>query len=187
MRIMGVKASNQYNQIIAGCLQNDRVCQQQLYDTFASKMLAVCMRYATTQQEAEDVMIEGFVSVFAHLGDFNQNGNLEAWVRQIMVNKAISNYRNNKRRYNHAVIDENIEIQDDLNIDIDAKISGKKIIEMIQQMPDNLKMVFNLRIFEDYEFKDIAGEMGIPTSTARVYFHRAKEWITEHIKLENYL
>lgn len=186
MRLLNVKATDKYQQIINGCLQNKRGSQQELYDIFAPKMLTVCMRYAFTQQEAEDIMIEGFVAVFNHLADFKNESSLEQWIRQIMVNKAISNYRNNKRRYNHLTINENIELEDEQILDIESSMTGKKLIQMIQQMPDNLKMVFNLRVFEEYEFKEIAEELTIPVSTARVYFLRAKKWINEHIEIENH-
>ncbi len=186
MRLMDVKATDQYQQIISGCLRNDRGSQQSLYDAFAPKMLAVCMRYATTQHEAEDVMIDGFIAVFNHLSEFKQECSLELWIRRIMVNKAISNYRNNKRRYNYTTIDEDIELQDEGTLDVESSMTGKKLIQMIQQMPDNLKMVFNLRIFEEYDFKEIAEELKMPISTARVYFLRAKKWINEHIEIESH-
>ncbi|MCQ2271552.1 MAG: sigma-70 family RNA polymerase sigma factor [Bacteroidales bacterium] len=176
-----MKNSDWEKQLVEGCLQNDRQCQQQLYDTFAPKMLAVCMRYADTHPEAEDIMIEGFVTVFSHLNDFRGNSSLEYWIRRIMVNKALSNYRSNKKHYNYTVIEEAVQIEDDLSSDIETTMTGRKIIEYIQQMPENLRMVFNLRIFEEYGFKEIGKEIGIPESSARVYFLRAKQWINQRI------
>ena len=183
-RLVCVKTSYDYKNLIDGCLHNDRKCQQELYDTFAPKMLAVCMRYAVTQHEAEDIMIEGFMKVFTHLGEFRQTCSLEFWIRQIMVNKAISNFRVNQKRYHHDVIDTDMEIADE-TADIETTLTGRKIIEIIQLMPDMLRFVFNLRVFEEFSYKEIGQELAISESNARVYFMRAKKWITEKIKDED--
>lgn len=164
-----------------GCLRNDRRSQQQLYDTFSGKMLAVCMRYADTQPEAEDILIEGFTTVFSHLENFHWDSSLEYWIRRIMVNKAVSNYRSNKKRYDYVVIEEAVQVEDAYSTHIETTMTGKEIIACIQQMPENLRLVFNLRVFEEYNFKEIGEEIGIPENSARVYFLRAKQWIIQRI------
>lgn len=149
-------------------------------------MLAVCMRYAVTQEEAEDVMIEGFMKVFTHLNEFKQNSSLEFWIRKIMVYKAIDNFRSNSKNYYFETIDTDIEIADNV-ADIETTLTGREIMEIMREMPELIKLVFNLRVFEDYSFKEIGKELEIPESTARVYFKRAKDWITNKIeKLENH-
>ena len=178
-----MKNSYNHKDLIDGCLRNDRKCQQELYDTFAPKMLAVCMRYAVTKHEAEDIMIEGFMQVFTHLDKYLGESSLEFWIRKIMVNKAISNFRSNKKRYDYDLIDVDVEIADS-TANIETSMTGQEIMKIIQEMPDLYKMVFNLRIFEEYSFKEIATELEMQESTARVYFMRARNWITEKIKDE---
>lgn len=172
---------NNYNDLIDGCLRNDRKSQQALYNLFAPKMLAVCMYYATTKHEAEDVMIEGFMQVFTHLDKYLGQGSLEHWIRQIMVNKAISNFRNNHKRYGYDIIDEEVEIADE-TANIETQMTAQEILKIMQKMPELLKIVFNLRVFEEYSFKEIGKELNMEESTARVYFMRAKKWITEEVK-----
>jgi len=101
-----------------------------------------------------------------------------------MVNKAISNFRVNQKRYHHDVIDTDVEIADE-TADIETTLTGRKIIEIIQLMPDMLRFVFNLRVFEEFSYKEIGQELAISESNARVYFMRAKKWITEKIKDED--
>lgn len=175
-----MKDSYNHKDLIDGCLRNDRKCQQELYDIFAPKMLAVCMRYANTRHEAEDIMIEGFIQVFSHLDKFLGESSLEFWIRQIMVNKAISNFRSNNKRYGYDIIDETVEIADE-STRIESGLTGKEILQIMQQMPEMQKLVFNLRVFEEYSFKEIGEEINIPENTARVYFLRAKKWISEKI------
>ena len=170
-----------HNDLIDGCLRNDRKSQQALYDLFAPKMLAVCMYYATTKHEAEDIMIEGFMQVFTHLEKYLGQGSLEHWIRQIMVNKAISNFRNNNKRYGYAIIDEQVEIADE-TANIETHLTAQEILKLMQKMPEIQRMVFSLRALEEYSFKEIGQELNITENTARVYFMRAKNWITEEIK-----
>src|SRR5277367_4549985 len=76
-----------------GCLQNDRKQQELLYKTLAPKMMAVCMRYANDKDEAQDILQEGFIKMFNNVHKFRGEGNLEGWIRRIMVHTAISRYR----------------------------------------------------------------------------------------------
>ncbi|MBO4654136.1 MAG: sigma-70 family RNA polymerase sigma factor [Bacteroidales bacterium] len=179
-----MKTTYNHKDLIDGCLRNDRKCQQELYDTFAPKMLAVCLRYAVTKHEAEDIMIEGFMQVFTHLDKYLGESSLEYWIRKIMVNKAISNFRSNKKRYDYDLIDVDVEIADS-SMDIETSMTGREILNIMQEMPDLYKMVFNLRIFEEYSFKDISAELEMPETTARVYFLRAKNWITDRIRKQD--
>lgn len=170
-----------YSDLIDGCLRNDRKSQQLLYDTFAPKMLAVCMYYANTKHEAEDIMIEGFMQVFTHLDKYLGQGSLENWIRQIMVNKALSNFRTHNKRYGYDIIDTEVEIADE-NSNIETHLTAKEILKLLQEMPELQKIVFNLRVFEEYSFKEIGENLNLSENTARVYFMRAKKWINEKMK-----
>src|ERR1700739_2167433 len=76
-----------------GCLRNDRKQQELLYRTLAPRMLAVCMRYAHDRDEAQDILQEGFIKMFNNVHKYRGDGNLEGWIRRIMVHTAISRYR----------------------------------------------------------------------------------------------
>ena len=79
-----------------GCLKNDRKQQEMLYRTLAPRMLAVCMRYAHDKDEAQDILQEGFIKMFNNVHKYRGEGNLEGWIRRIMVHCAISRYRKQK-------------------------------------------------------------------------------------------
>jgi RNA polymerase sigma-70 factor (ECF subfamily) len=71
--------------------------QRALYDKFASKMLGVCLRYSHDQEEAEDMLQEGFVKDFSHINDYRGDGSFEGWIRRVMINSAINYFVKNKR------------------------------------------------------------------------------------------
>src|SRR5215212_23371 len=135
-------------ELIKGCIREDRTCQQKLYKTYAGKMLAVCLRYTRSRQEAEDVLQDGFIRVFDNVKKFNFNGSFEGWIRRIMVNCALRNFR--KSSYQK----EQIGIADDYDMGSDSgihdKLSEKELIGLINELPEGYKMVFNLYAIEGF-------------------------------------
>ena len=81
-----------------GCLNNDRKHQEAFYRLLAPKMMAVCMQYAKDRDEAQDILQEGFIKMFNNVHKYRGDGNLEGWIRRIMVHTAITHYR----RANHV-------------------------------------------------------------------------------------
>lgn len=77
--------------LIKGCIQGNRTFQNHLYKIYAAQMMGVCMRYAKTREDAEDILQEGFIQVFTHIKQFKFNGTPEAWIRKIFINCALQN------------------------------------------------------------------------------------------------
>ena len=168
--------------IIQGCLQNDRRSQRLLYDQFSPTMLGLCMRYANCKDEAEDIMIEGFLRVFQKLDTYKGESSLEYWIRRIMVNSAISYYRKHGKHYKNNSIDDTFERDVlDVNATIDDTISVKELMILIQEMPDYLRVILNLRSFEGYEYADIAKELDIEEVSCRSRFSKARKWLEERL------
>lgn len=168
--------------IIEGCLKNNRNCQHLLYDKYATRMLAVCMRFSTNKTEAEDLMIEGFMIVFTNLSSFRHQSSLASWIRAIMVNHAISYYRKNEKFWNMESIDENpIELYDKSLDNIPTSISEKEIMQSIQEMPPTLRYTLNLIAFEGMNYKEVANQLNITETTVRSRFSKAKAWLSQRI------
>ena len=166
-----------------GCLQEDRECQKELYKRFSGKMMAVCMRYASSRMEAEDMLQEGFIKVFDNIGKFKMEGSLEGWVRRIMVNNAINKIRSNKIKFEELGNVSDDFMQYDKNI-ID-KMSEQDILKLISQMPQGYKYVFNMYAIEGLSHKEIADNLGIEEASSRSQYAKAKKYLQQQIiKLE---
>lgn len=153
-------------ELIKGCLAGIQAFQQMLYKRYAPKMLTVCMRYADNQEEAEDVLQEGFIIVFEKMHQFRMQGSFEGWIRKIMVNKSLEHLRKSSRIFpvmniDH-VKDRYVSHEDVLNI-----IDSKELLKMIQELPPMYKMVFNLYAFEGMSHKEIAAKVGIAEGTSK--------------------
>ena len=166
--------------LIEGCIKNDRISQKLLYEKYASAMLGICMRYANCKDEAEDIMIEGFINVFTHINTYKEECSLAFWIKKVIVNKAISYYRENVKHYYHLSIDEYEDIADD-TIYIDNSLSEKEILNMIQNIPESLRIVLNMKIFEALKYDEIAEKLNISETACRTRFVRAKKWLEERI------
>ena len=167
--------------IIQGCLDNERQSQNELYKLFASKLYGVCLRYASDHFDAQDMLQEGFVKVYKNLNDFKGNGSFEGWMKRIFVNHALEKYRS---RFSFVSYDniENTEsgsINDDYS-PLDA-LSVKEILVMVQQLPDQYRVVFNLYIIEGMTHNEIAETLNIAESTSRSNLARAKSILKDKI------
>lgn len=163
-----------------GCLQNDRKQQELLYRKLAPKMLAVCMRYATDRDEAQDILQEGFIKMFKNAHNYRGEGNLEGWIRRIMVHCAISRYRKLKP----------IVLVEDFPESSSAHGNGynehglevKDLMNMVQQLPDSYRSVFNMYAIEGYSHQEIGSTLGMTELLSRTTLHRARAILKDMIR-----
>lgn len=173
MFIKQIDFLEQSNQLIQACIKGDRYSQNQLYELFAPKMFAVCLRYARNREEAEEIVQEGFVQVFRSLHNFRFNGSFEGWIRKIMVYCSIQHYRSKSKM--HVVINLDASYAEDIgDEDITAQIGKKELLKMIQTLPPAYRMVFNLYVFEGMKHREIAEHLGIAEGTSKSNFYDAK-------------
>ena len=173
--------------IILQCRQGVRQAQKELYEQFAPQMFAVCIQYSKNRTEAEDLLHEGFLKIFEKIGQYRGDGHLGAWMRKIMVNTILENFRNKKKILyidnpdfkQDNIIDDSDEPENNYledNVDIEF------LKQLIEQLPDKYKIVFNLYITENYSHEKIASELGISVSTSKSNLSRARKWLRNKIK-----
>ncbi|HNW68300.1 MAG TPA: sigma-70 family RNA polymerase sigma factor [Bacteroidales bacterium] len=169
-------------ELVERCLQNSRIDQKQLYEKFSPLMLGVCMRYANSREEGEDVMIEGFTNVFAHLSEFKFECSLQNWIRRIMLNTAIDHFRMNVKRYHHLSIDDDCVMMPVASENPTGKLMEKDLLNVIQRMPETYRVIFNLFVIEGLSHKEIGEMLDIQECTSRSQLVRAKKWLKEAIE-----
>ena len=165
--------------IIKGCLRNDRASQKILYETFYSKMLGVCLRYSKNNDEAKDILHEGFLKIFSSLKKFNATGSFEGWIRRIIVNTAIDHLRKNKQNYwivstvyaNDKASNMAEEIDED---ELSLHINQEEILKAVHQLTPAYRTVFNLYVIEEYTHKEIAELLDISEGTSKSNLSKAK-------------
>lgn len=170
-------------ELLAGCLKESRKHQKALYEKFAPYMMGVCMRYASSEAEAEDLLQEGFITVFRKLEDFQGRGELGGWMRKIFLNTALMNYRKQKHLLKQMEM-ESQAYRIEGGEDPLESLSAKELMQMMQNLPVGARIVFNLYAVEGFEHKEIAEQMGISVGTSKSQYSRARQLLRNQLENE---
>lgn len=169
-------------ELLEGCNQKDQKCQYMLYKKFASTMLAVCRRYTNSDEDAEDVLQDGFIKIFNNLDKYRGDGSLEGWIRRIMVNTALNQYRSNLKSMYQLDIDDVKGTLEDVHPSNYDKLNTNVLLKMIESLPDGYKLVFNLYEIEGYAHKEIADMLNISINTSKSQLLKARRVLQKKIE-----
>ena len=171
-------------QLVNNCLKGKAAAQRQLYERFASSMLAVCYRYTKSVADAEDVLQEGFVKVFKNLQQFKGEGELGGWIRRIMVTTAINFLKKNSRYQAELVFGEE-HLHAINNYHPEMNLGAKELADLIRQLPAGYQTIFNLYAVEGYTHLEIGTMLGIQEGTSRSQYARARALLIKWIEQKN--
>ena len=163
--------------IVEKCKKQDRLSQRKVYELYYSKMMAICLRYAKNEDEAKDILQDGFIKVFEKIDKYGFEGSFEGWLRRIIVNTAIDTYRKNKREYslNEAMVkDENTTVDFEETTSRYESLSVKDVVNSMQKLSPAYRTVFNLYVMEGMTHKEIADELNISEGTSKSNLAKAK-------------
>jgi len=165
-------------QLIEQCKKNDVKAQSQIYKLFSSKLFSVCLKYSRNYVEAEDNLQDTFVTIFKKISQFKNIGSFEGWMKRIAINTALERYRS-AGVFN--IVNEN-QIEDE-TIDIDEEsVSIDYLLQIIQELPNRYRLVFNLYALDDYSHKEIAEMLKISIGTSKSNLARARLILKEKIE-----
>jgi RNA polymerase sigma factor (sigma-70 family) len=168
-------------QIIDGCKRGDNKAQRSLYAKYSRRMFGICLRYCDSREEAEEVLQEGLLKVFQKIEAYKGEGNLESWMKRIMINTALDTYRRNKNRQMET------EWQDHYSGTTEAltELKAKDLLVIIQQLPKGFRAVFNLYAVEGYNHGEIGKMLGISEGTSKSQYARARAHLIKLMEIEN--
>jgi RNA polymerase sigma factor (sigma-70 family) len=162
------------SQLVKECLKGKQDSQKHLYELYASKMLGVCYRYASSRAEAEDFLQEAFISVFRKLHQFKGEGELGAWIRRIVVNTSLNGIKARHHFSDHA---DSIDIELVKNTFVHEPLNDTELMELVHQLPTGYRTVFNLYAIEGYSHDEIAKKLDIRPGTSRSQFMKARKML----------
>ena len=168
-------------ELAAACSDGERKAQKKLFDRLAPKMMAVCLRYMGNREDAEDVLQEGFVTLFTKLDSYNGSGSFEGWARKIFVNTALMHLRKTDALGLSDDISEARTLFTEEATPL-QKMGYKELMEMVSSLPADARTVFNMYVVEGYSHKEIAATLGCTEATSRSKLQRARLQLQEMIK-----
>ena len=178
MRIDENAQKEELKSTINGCANGDRVCQKKIYTLYYQKMMGVCLRYSKDQDEAKDILHDGFLKVFDSVHKYNFKGSFEGWVRRIIVNTTVDFFRKNKIKsksldYEADILDlESWNEQDDTSMF--NQFNMQEVMAEIQNLSPAYRTVFNMFVLEEYSHKEIADQLGISVNASKSNLSKAK-------------
>jgi RNA polymerase sigma factor (sigma-70 family) len=180
VRFFTKNKSDSDEELVKKCCQGHALAQRSLYERFAPKMMGVCRRYVGQNQDAEEVLSQGFIKVFSRIQDFKGHGSLEGWIRTIMVRESLMYLRANKHRWQETEMLDNWT--DNWEVSAPAAFEADYLLQMIDSLPSGYRKVFNLYAIDGYKHHEIAEMLGISENTSKTQLMRARAQLKEQLE-----
>ena len=139
------------------------------------------MRYAGDRDTAQDILQDGFVTLFTKLGDYKGDGSFEGWARKIFVTTALMHLR----KKDALKMSEELDTVRGMKAETVTQMQNigyKELMELIMTLPPGFRKVFNMYAIEGYNHKEISDMLGISETTSRTQLSRARIWLQNKIK-----
>lgn len=173
IKLAALEQEAEEKKLIRGCRKGRRHSQELLYRHFYGFGMSICLRYTSSEDEAKEVLNDGFMKVFQHIKQYDDSRPFKSWFRKILVNTALDHYRANKK----------YRLQVDLNPDMfDSteeptmyqQLAVAEILVLFRRLPEIYRITFNLFEVEGYSHQEIGGMLDISPGTSRSNLSRAK-------------
>ncbi len=168
------------DQLIKRCIKKDRGAQEALYNTYRKKLFPVCLKYCNSRSEAEDHLHDVFIEVFDKIRKYSGRGSFEGWMKRIAINKAIDKYKKYTVFSMHEKQSELITETNTLHKD-DLPPSLEVLMSLVQELPTQYRLVFNLYELDDFSHREIAKMLQISESSSKSNLHRGKAILKQRI------
>lgn len=168
------------SQLIAALKRGESRAHKVVYERFAGKMLAVCTRYCSNRDDAEEVMLDGFMRVFEKIEQFREDGSFEGWIRRVMVTESLMFLRKSKQWRQETYI-EDVTVEPDYEW-ADTALNESDLLRIVNQLPDGYRTIFNLYAIEGYSHAEIADMLGISEGTSKSQLSRARAILQMSLK-----
>ena len=164
---------------IKKCVENDREAQLKIYQLFSPVLYGLCLKYMRNEDDAKDVFQEAFVIAFQKIEQYKFEGSFEGWIKRIFINKLLETLK--KRKKDVLFLDVfDTDVMEEVELEL-VPIEQEKLLEYVQELPDQYRMVFNLFVFEKMKHKEIAKLLKINEGTSKSNLNRAKSILKKRI------
>jgi len=166
------------NALIKQCIKNDRAAQNELFRKYKDTLFFTSLKYCRNEADAEDNLHDAFITIFQKIKTYKNKGSFEGWMKRITIFKAIDKYKTTKT--NTVEIKDDI-LEDYVEVEANTNLSLDQLLDLIQNLPDQYRLVFNLYQLDGFSHKEIADLLKISEGTSKSNYHRAKLILREKI------
>lgn len=171
--------ASELEQLIQGCIRNERSAQEKLYRLFYPKMMALVRRYIDHEEQAEEVLNNGYLRAFQKIKQYNFQGSFEGWIRKIVFH-AVADYVKQNAKYSSQIL--LIEKDELVHKDHADKMYYDELVQLVQGLPDATRTVFNMYVMEGFTHKEIGNILGISEGTSKWHLSEGRRVLKEKIE-----
>ncbi len=171
--------ASELEQLIQGCIRNERGAQEKLYHLFYPRMMALVKRYIDHSEQAEEVLNNGFLRAFQKVGQYNFQGSFEGWLRKIVFHAVADYVKQNTRYANNVVL---VEKDQSVENGHAEKLYYDQLLKLVQELPDATRNVFNMYVMEGFTHKEISNLIGISEGTSKWHLSEGRRILKEKIE-----
>lgn len=166
-------------ELVAGCVRNDRRAQEALYRRFFPGMMRMCLRYTRDEDRAMEIVNNGFLRVFKKLDTFAFKGSLEGWVRRLVYHSVADHFREHAKYYHFLVFEERDATVLETGND---RFFEEDILREVRALPPTSQEVFRLYAIEGFSHNEIAERLGISEGTSKWHLSTARAKLREQLE-----
>lgn len=170
------------SELVRRCKEKNPHYQELLYQKYAPMLMGICLRYARNTEDAEDILHDSFVKILVNIDKYAEEYSFPNWLRRVTINTAINAYHEKKKMLNSVEMSEVEENIDDVRIGQTDFLSEKLLLQMINELPDGYRTVFNLYEIDGYPQNEIAEILGCSNTTVRTQLFKAKRALKAKIE-----
>jgi RNA polymerase sigma-70 factor (ECF subfamily) len=168
--------------LIRQCKKGDQKAQFEIYRLYHAAMFNTTLRIVGDSDDAEDVMQEAFLKAFAKLDSYRGEVSFGAWLKRIVVNKALDFLRLKREKLSLEDAGEVGEMLEEETETVDYRYSAESIKKAIHALPEGYRVVLSLILLEGYDHEEVSTILNISNATSRTQYHRAKKRLIELLK-----
>jgi RNA polymerase sigma factor (sigma-70 family) len=162
----------------------DAAAQKWLYDRYSPLFFAICRRYLRRREDAEEALVSALYKVFSQIEQYAGQGSFEGWMRRVVVNEALMMLR--RTQLLHFPGDDQYLPEQPDSFSIEAELSARDILDLLDQLPTGYRTVFNLYVLEGFKHQEIADMLGVSINTSKSQLILAKEKLKTLLKAKGY-
>jgi RNA polymerase sigma-70 factor (ECF subfamily) len=164
--------------LILKCKKQDKKAQEILYRRFSPKFFVLCLKYSSSYDQAKDSLDDGFIKIFQNISKYNERGSFEGWMTRVIINNALREYQN---KAVFITIEEEYFEEAEIEIEVE-ELSFDFLMNLIQELPNQYRVVFNLYAMDGYSHKEISKLLNISIGTSKSNLARARKKLKENIE-----
>lgn len=172
-----------HNDIVKGCKKGNPKAQQQLYRNYYRAMVTLCMRYTGNEDDAVEVLNNGFLKVFKSIERFDEKqASLYTWMRTIIINCCLDFIKQKEKNLYHSELTEAAEVH--IPAEAISRMKASEVLCLVRELPPATQAVFNLYVLDGYNHSEIAKMLGIKEGTSKWHLSEARKSLQQKLRMQ---